>query len=184
MAQNTVKMNKRQMTAKLNEVAKQLNSKRDESTKLPVDKTGNVYTVEDVELENEVVTETNELIARVATGSKVTACCKCRKNNKIFYQVNDVEVWLERNRMREYLGIDRVKNERETYGAKKQRSKDSRVLALLKENPQMAYCTAAEIIDRQDAAESETAKSEKRIEKASRLGLTKEELQKMLESMK
>lgn len=183
MAQNTVKMNKKQMTAKLNEVAQQLNAKRDESTKLPIDKAGNVYAVETIELDNEVVVETNELIARVATGSKVTACCKCPKNGKVFYQVNEVEVWLERNRMMQYLGIDRVKNERES-GVERQPSKDKRILALLKENPQMAYCTAAEMIDRQDAAKSDAAKSEKRMERAAKLGLTKEELEKMLASMK
>lgn len=179
------KLNKKQVNAKLNEVANAKNAKRDESTKLPLNREGKVYTVTAVELDSDTVVNCNGKIAEVATGTKVTKCCvstgETGGKGKVFYQLNEVDVWLETRDLREFFGVAAEKEPKgESHRAT---SSEKQIIQLLKENPKMSWETAAEMVAKRAESRRAEAESEKRVEKASRLGLTKEELQKMLESM-
>lgn len=179
------KLNKKQVNAKLNEVANAKNAKRDESTKLPLNREGKVYTVNTVDLDSDTVANCNGKIAEVATGTKVTKCCvstgETGGKGKVFYQLNDVEVWLETRDLREVFNVAAEKEPKsESHRAP---SDEKQIIQMLKENPKMSWETAAETVAKRKESHRAEVESEKRLERASRLGLTKAELQKMLESM-
>lgn len=178
------KFDKKQVNAMLKEVASTKNAKRDEKTKLPLNRDGKVYTVTEVELDSDTVTNCNGKIAKVATGTTVTKCCvsngETGGKGKVFYQLNNIAVWLETRDLCDIFGVTAEKEPKN----RRAPSDEKQIITLLKENPKMSWEKAAEVVAKRKESRRAEAESEKRVERARRMGLTKEELQKMLESMK
>ena len=179
------KLNKKQVNAKLNEIANAKNAKRDESTKLPLNRDGKVYTVNAVDLDSDTVANCNGKIAEVTTGTEVTKCCvstgETGGKGKVFYQLNDVEVWLETRDLREIFGVEAEKEPKSN--SHRAPSDEKQIIAMLKGNPKMSWENAADAVAKLKESHRAKVESDKRLERAKRLCLTKEELQKMLESM-
>lgn len=189
--QTMTKLNKKQVNAKLNEVANTKNAKRDESTLLPLNRAGEVYEVNAVALDSDTVANCEGKLAEVVTGTKVTRCCVSTGakggKGKVFYQLNNVEVWLETKDLRDLFGVAAEKEPKSSEGSHK-KSFDKRVLELLKSKPQITYATACEIITKADAEVAEDVARAKQAASAKRnllrLGYSEEVVEKMLQASK